>query len=160
MAERSGFLTFVFVWYVIGASISGLLWLLSTLVAGLTLIGLPTYGLILLGANLLTLVAVVLTVVFVIKVWKVSVDLKRWTDIVHLAHLMNTIGTLVLSTYAQNILASTGVHTVVPGTSVFQVAFAVFAVIVHLSFWIGIRIHLSNLQREGRASFSAPLFGR
>ena len=160
MAERSGFLIFVFVWYVIGASLSGLSWLVSMLLSGLTLIGLPTYGLILLSSNLVTLIALALTVVFLIKVWKVSADLKRWTDIVHSAHIINTIASLTVNAYAQTILSSTGVQTSVPGVSAFQIGFAVFAILVHIGFWIGIRVHLTRLERSGRASFSAPLLGR
>ena len=166
MTERSGFLTFVAILYGLNAASATFNLFFSLLGSLFMLIISPLVGAIYLGIDVISAAALAILITFVVKVWRVAPDLKRWTDIVHLVGtVMLTlflIGTLALpSTVAQDptFAELLELDPTEPLTWMYYLAgFIAFALLVEIAFWVGIRTHLARLERDGKATFTKGLF--
>jgi hypothetical protein len=159
--ERSGFMTFIFIWYLIGAVSQGTGLLNSLFMLIMFFIASPALGLGLLGMLLLSAIVLTLLIIYLIKVFGMKEDLKRWTDIYHLTTTITGILSLAGIMLAPYVLFPhemagwnlTNYHLIM------SIVFGL-GLMITIGFWIGIRTHLARLEREGKATFSPGLFNK
>ena len=159
MNERTGFMIFIFILHLLSLVLSAGNVILVIIGAIYLLLTDPVKLLSALPSILIGSAIYALSIMYVVKVWKMSLDLKKWTDI------MYGLSTLVLSLFTLYLMI-TLLNKIITGwvrasaTEYVITGFFFFALVVEILFWIGIRTHLTRLEREGKAQFTPGLFNR
>ena len=153
-------MTFIFIWYTISAASqgSGLLGLLFYAMLFLLISPIWSFGIFL--VFIFSCISFSLLVMYLIRVWKMSEDLKKWTDIYHLFILFSGILTLAFIIFAISTFAPETPEANINRVSIALGALYGFSILINLGFWLGIRSHLARLEREGKAHFTTGLFNK
>ena len=151
-------MTFIFVWYAIGAAyqasnLAGLLFYTILLLIISPLLSLFSLITFIVGG-----ISLFMVIMFLIRAWNMSVDLKKWTDIYHLYVTITSTITIALLIFLLNLFSSEITEANPTRLLFFLMIIYAFSLIVNIGFWIGIRMHLGRLEREGKATFNPGLF--
>ena len=158
--KLSGFMTFIFVWYLLGAVSHGMGLINSAFSLIIMLIASPRLGIVFLGLIGVSTIMLVLLIIYLIKVYGMKSDLKKWTDIYHLISIINSsVSLIVLLIVGPVLLASIAELNVTNFTILIGTFFSIM-ILIDTGFWLGIRYHLARLEREGKAKFTPGLFNK
>lgn len=151
-------MTFIFVWYVIGAAyqasnLAGLLFYTIIL-----LIISPLLSLFSLIAFIVGGISLFMAIMFLMRAWNMSADLKKWTDIYHLYITITSTVAIVLFILLLDLFSSEITEGNPTRLLFLLIILYSFSLIVNIGFWLGIRTHLGRLEREGKATFNPGLF--
>jgi hypothetical protein len=154
---RSGFMTFIFIFYLLSAIFEGMnLFMVGLIALASVFIG-PLPALLGFVFTAAAVISFVFLIIYLTKAYSMSVALKRWTDIYHMISIGTSIIIYAVTLALQNVWPE--VETSTEGFAVLTVLLSI-GLLVELLFWLGIRTHLARLEREGKATFNPGLFNK